>query len=107
MSAGQQDHSFEFEGQRYTLEIDFAAIAAFEAKSGISVVLLVVEMQGVPKISHVVWLLQAALQKHHPGITEQHCLRMLADNDVKAQLDIALDIAMPPAGSEGDDGAGE
>lgn len=106
--SSQQDHSFEFEGQQYTLEFDFAAIAAFERVAGLSVVLALAEMQaGVPKVSHVAWLLQAGLGKHHPDVTPDDCLKMLASDDVKRQLDVAMDVAFPPAGSEGDGGAGE
>lgn len=106
MTTGQQDHSFEFEGQRYTLEFDFTAIAVFEQVAGLSIVLALAEMQaGVPKVSHVAWLLQAALKKHHPAVTADDCLKMLASDGVKAQLDIALDLAMPPpaAAGEGDE----
>ena len=106
--SSQQDHSFEFEGQRYTLELDMAAIAAFEQVSGISVILFLMESQaGIPKVSHICWLLQAALKKHHPELTADDCLRMLSTDGVKAQLDIALDIAMPPPSASGADEPGE
>ena len=105
---GGQAHAFEFEGQQFTLEFDFAAIAAFERVAGLSVVLVLAEMQaGVPKISHVAWLLQSALLKHHPSVTPDECLRMLASDGVQAQLGVALDIAMPPAPEGGDTEAGE
>lgn len=103
-----QGLEFNFEGQPFILEFDFAAIAAFEAAAGTSLVLALAEIEGgLPRVSHVVWLLAAGLRKHHPEAAGDldKCLAMLSDEQVKAELFGALNIALPDAG-EGE-GAGE
>lgn len=98
--------SFEFEGRKYVLVFDFAAIAFFERESGVSIF---DAMEGIeraqksgksPMASHIGYLVQAGFQRHHPEIGTMEALRMAGDPEVMKSLGVSFEAAMPPAAAD-------
>lgn len=90
------DLAIAFDGKTWTLRMDWAAIAFFERVSGASLVDFLVDQQrGRPKLSHMAYLLQAAMQRHHAGIDLDTCGRMAFDPDVQARLFELTGESMP------------
>lgn len=98
----------EHERMKYTLVFDFAAIAFFERVAGISLTAMLLSiMRGDPMTSHLVWLVQAGLQRHHPGSDAELAQAMLIDPEVKRAMELAVDAAMPdPPKDKSGNGAG-
>lgn len=95
----------EFQRMRYTLEFDFSAIAFFERVAGVSLTAMLRSIvRGDPMTSHLVWLLQAGLQKHHPGSDAELAQQMLNDPSVQGALELSINAAMPDAEPEGGGG---
>lgn len=92
----------EFQRLKYTLVFDFAAIAFFERVAGISITAMMRSIVlGDPMTSHLVWLIQAGLQRFHPGSDAELAQQMLGDPAVKRAMELAVDAAMPDPPKDG------
>lgn len=103
MPAPSGEASFEFEGRKYVLVFDFAAIAFFERESGVSIFDAMAGIERArksgksPMASHIAFLVQAGFQRHHPEIDTMEALRMAGDAEVMKSLGVSVEAAMPPA----------
>lgn len=88
----------EWQGRRFTLVLDWAAIAWFERTADTSMVDFYAALAlGRPRLSHLAWFLMAMLQRHHAAVTLDEAGAMAMDDGVRRQLDLAAGAAMPSA----------
>lgn len=95
--------AFEFEGQRYTLVFDFAAIAEFEDSTDRSILDAFAELSNpakAPKMTTLVHLIAAGLVTHHGAVDKALVMQMIGDPAVMAALGVGTARSMPK-----DDGA--
>lgn len=99
--------SVEFDGKTWTLLYDWAAIAWFERTAGVSFLTIgrAVEKGEPPMLSHLAWLMQAGLQRHHPEVDLDTAGKMAVTPSVFEALGIAVDAATPDAGSSAEGNA--
>lgn len=90
--------AFEFEGTRYTLVFDFAAIAEFEDATDRSIVDAFAELSSTtktPKVSTLVHLIVSGLIKHHGAVDKDLVAAMVGDVGVMQALGISTTRSMP------------
>lgn len=103
---------FTFDGEDYTLVYDMKAIAFFEREADVSIVEAMDAMeraqmmQRPPKISHLAFLLQAGLARHHPEVDLDMAMGMAGDPQVLEALGASLGESIggddePGGGTEG------
>lgn len=87
---------FTFDGEDYTLVYDMKAIAFFEREADVSIVEAMEDMERAqkagrpPKISHLAYLLQAGLARHHPEVDLDMAMEMAGDPQVLEALGASL-----------------
>lgn len=90
--------AFEFEGTRYTLVFDFAAIAEFEDVTDRSIVDAFAELSSLtktPKISTLVHLVAAGLTSNHGAVDKNAVAQMVGDSGVMQALGVSTNRSMP------------
>lgn len=92
---------FTFDDEEYTLVFDWAAIAFFEREADYPIAEAFADMAEAeaagrsPKSSHLVFLVQAGLQRHHRGVTMEGAAAMIRDAGVMEALFGGVAEAMP------------
>lgn len=99
---------FEVDGKNYVLTFDMKAIAFFERETDMSIVDALAALEAAqeagrsPKLSHLAYLMQAGLQRHHAGISSEDAMALAVHPAVQGVLGAGLQASMP-----GDDGGAE
>ena len=89
-------------GTRYSLLLDWTAIAFFERETDASLIDFYAGLvTGRPKLSHLAYFLLAMMQRHHPEVTLDMAGQMAMDDAVRAKLDLAAAAAMPAVDGSG------
>lgn len=93
--------AFDFEGCRYAMVFDMKAIAFFEREADVSILDTLASLEAAkegrrqPKLSHLAMLMQAGLQRHHPGVSLDAAMAMAGSPEVQKALGASVAAAMP------------
>lgn len=99
---------FDWQGQSYTLVFNHRALKFYE-REGDSIADAIEHLEALangvsrPRLSVLASLIAAGLRQHHPDLTEDDALPMVADSAVLQALVDGFGEAMPPA-TEGEAG---
>lgn len=100
---------FSAKGREWTLQFDFDAIDLFERRADVSFIDAVAAIDSspvtgaAPKLSHVVYLFQAGLHRHHKHVEPGAAMQLVAAPGAMKALGDAIRAALPdPDEAEGE-----
>lgn len=101
---------FDWRGQKFTLLFNHRALKFYE-RDGDSIADAIEHLDAIangrarPRLSVLASLIAAGLRQHHPELTEDDALPMVADTAVLQAIVDGFGAAMPPVAE--DDGGGD